>query len=336
MGNLTIEQLNHFEEFGFLKVENLIDPVKIIDPVIEEYHGVLNNLADELYAKGTISSKYEDLPFGERITKIYSDSGENYNQFFDFSLPQSGIKKDTPFWTGPAIFNALTHDSLLDAVESIIGNEIFSNPIQHVRIKVPDKHAPLDENGRMKFGTTPWHQDAGVATEEVDNTNMLTVWFPLMDANEENGCLQVVPGSHVGKVLTHCPGFNPTSGKKESILNGAFGLSIPTSEFEDQNAMAVPMKKGDALFFTKKTVHSALPNISDVIRWSFDLRYQPIGQPTGRDIFPGFVARSLENPEQILKDAETWNDQWHSTREKLSKEEQFAFNRWDGDDIACA
>ena len=336
MGNLTIEQLNHFEEFGFLKVENLIDPVKIIDPVIEEYHGVLNNLADELYAKGTISSKYEDLPFGERITKIYSDSGENYNQFFDFSLPQSGIKKDTPFWTGPAIFNALTHDSLLDAVESIIGKEIFSNPIQHVRIKVPDKHAPLDENGRMKFGTTPWHQDAGVATEEVDNTNMLTVWFPLMDANEENGCLQVVPGSHVGKVLTHCPGFNPTSGKKESILNGAFGLSIPTSEFEDQNAMAVPMKKGDALFFTKKTVHSALPNISDVIRWSFDLRYQPIGQPTGRDIFPGFVARSLENPEQILKDAETWNDQWHSTREKLSKEEQFAFNRWDGDDIACA
>ena len=336
MGKLTNEQLSHFEEFGFLKVENLIDPEKIIDPIIEEYHGVLSNLADELYAEGKISSKYEDLPFGERITKIYSDSGENYNQFFDFSLPQTGIKEDTPFWTGPAIFNALMHESLLDAVESIIGKEIYSNPIQHVRIKVPDKHAPRDENGMIKFGTTPWHQDAGVATKEVDNTDMLTVWFPLMDANEENGCLQVVPGSHVGKVLTHCPGFNPKTGKKESILNGGFGLSIPTTEFEDQNAMAVPMKKGDALFLTKKTVHSALPNISDAIRWSFDLRYQPIGQPTGRDIFPGFVARSLENPDQIIKDAETWDDLWHSTRDKLSKEEQFAFNRWDGDDIACA
>ena len=44
-------------------------------------------------------------------------------------------------------------------------------------------------------------------------------------------------------------------------------------------------QKVDDLFLTKKTVHSALPNISDVIRWSFDLRYQPIGQPTGRDIF---------------------------------------------------
>ena len=165
---------------------------------------------------------------------------------------------------------------------------------------------------------------------------MASCFIMLDKATKENGCLQVVPGSHVGKVLTHCPGFNPKTGKKESILNGGFGLSIPTTEFEDQNAMAVPMKKGDALFLTKKTVHSALPNISDAIRWSFDLRYQPIGQPTGRDIFPGFVARSLENPDQIIKDAETWDDLWHSTRDKLSKEEQFAFNRWDGDDIACA
>jgi len=213
MGRLTKDQLNHFSEFGFLKVENLIDPEKIIDPIIEEYHTVLGNLADELYAEGKISSKYEDLEFGERVTKIYAESGEVYNQYFDFSLPQSGIKKDTPFWAGPAVFNALRCESLLDAVESIIGDEIFSNPIQHVRIKVPEAEAPRDENGMVKFGATPWHQDAGVATEEVDNTNMLTVWFPLMDASEENGCLQVVPGSHEGKVLTHCPGFNPKTGK---------------------------------------------------------------------------------------------------------------------------
>ena len=46
MATLTKEQLDHFKEFGFLKVENLIDPEKIIDPVIEEYHQVLSNLAD--------------------------------------------------------------------------------------------------------------------------------------------------------------------------------------------------------------------------------------------------------------------------------------------------
>ena len=100
--------------------------------------------------------------------------------------------------------------------------------------------------------------------------------------------------------------------------------------------MAVPMKKGDALFLTKKTVHSALPNISDKIRWSFDLRYQPIGEPTGRDIFPGFVARSKKNPEDVLYDPQIWHDMWKDTRDNLAKEEQFAFNRWDGEDPACA
>ena len=82
MGRLTKDQLNHFSEFGFLNVENLIDPEKIIDPIIEEYHTVLGNLADELYAEGKISSKYEDLEFGERVTKPWSaveaetDSGD--------------------------------------------------------------------------------------------------------------------------------------------------------------------------------------------------------------------------------------------------------------------
>ena len=71
MATLTKEQLDHFKEFGFLKVENVIDPEKIIDPIIDEYHQVLSNLADILFEEGKITSKYEDLPFGERVTKIY-------------------------------------------------------------------------------------------------------------------------------------------------------------------------------------------------------------------------------------------------------------------------
>ena len=335
MATLTKEQLDHFKEFGFLKVENLIDPEKIIDPVIEEYHQVLSNLADTLFEEGKITSKYTDLPFGERVIKIYAEADEVYNQFFDFSLPQGSIKKDTPFWAGPAVFNALKCESLLDAVESIIGKEIYSNPIQHVRIKIPEKFSPRDEDGFVKFGATPWHQDAGVATKEIDKTNMLTVWFPLMDADEENGCLQVVPGSHDGKVLTHCPGFNPKTGEAFPALS-AQGLQIPPTLFKSEHAMSVPMKKGDALFLTKKTVHSSLPNISDKIRWSFDLRYQPIGQPTGREIFPGFVARSERNPENTLNDPKKWLTLWENTRDKLAAEEQFSFNRWDGDDPACA
>lgn len=325
MPSLTKEQLEHFDEFGFLAVQELFDPTEVIDPIIEEYAGVLDRLADELYARDDISSRYEELPFGDRVTKIYAESGAVHNQYFDFSLPQKGIKPDTPFWAGPAVFDALTNRRLLDAVETIVGPEIYSNPVQHVRIKIPEAESPRDEHGNPVFGVTPWHQDNGVVTSEADETNMLTVWFPLVDASVENGCLQVVPGSHRGQLLTHCPGYR-----------GATGLQIPEKLFAANTAMPVPLKRGGALFLTKMTVHSSLPNNSDRIRWSFDLRYNPIGQATGRASFPGFVARSRSHPETELHDPQQWYEMWRNARDTLAQQADPAYNRWNSEDPVCA
>ena len=325
MPALTAEQKEHFEEYGFVHVEDVFDPEADIDPVIDEYAGVLDSLANKLLDEGKITSTYADLPFGDRVTKIYGESGEIHNQYFDFSLPQANVQPDTPFWAGPAIFGALTAPGVLDVAESIVGPEVYSNPVQHVRIKVPESVSPRDEDGNVMFGVTPWHQDAGVVNPEADDTHILTVWFPLMDANVENGCLTVVPGSHRGELLTHCPGYNDKP-----------GLQIPENLFDYGDSMPVPVKKGGALLLTKMTVHSSLPNVSDRIRWSFDLRYQPTGQATGRSVFPGFVARSASNPGSELHDAGIWYEMWKSTRDSLAIGEQPSFNRWDSNDPSCA
>ena len=114
------------------------------------------------------------------------------------------------------------------------------------------------------------------------------------------------------------------------------GTQIPDHLFELGDAMPVPVKKGGALLLTKKTVHASLPNISDRIRWSFDLRYQPVGEATGREAFPGFVARSATNPDSELRNAETWYEMWRDTRDSLAVGEQPSFNRWNLDDPSCA
>ncbi len=327
MPAMTKEQLEHFEHFGFVTAEGVIDPEEVIDPVVDEYAGVLDSLAEELYEEGKIRSKHEDLEFGERMIQVYQDSGEIHQGYFDFTLPQRGVTEETPFWAGPAVFNAMTSPDLLDAVESFIGPEIYSNPVQHIRIKVPESRSPRDHLGRVKFGVTPWHQDLGVVTPDADDSLILTVWYPLMDADEENGCLQVIPGSHRDEeLLTHCPG-----GKK--VLGS---LHVPESEFEVGTAVSVPLKKGDALFMTRYTIHSSLPNVSDRVRFSMDLRYNPIGQSTGRTSFPGFVARSRSNPESELHDPVAWNQSWLDARSALAKGEEAPFNRWDGDHPVCA
>ena len=328
MPSLTKDQLAHFKEYGYVVVPGVFDPATTIDPVISEYHGVLDSLAKTLHAQGKVSSDYASLPFGERVTKVYAESKAIHNQFFDFSLPQKDVKDDTPYWAGPAVFNTLTAPSLLDAVQSVIGPEIYSNPVQHVRIKPPESMAPRDENGNVMFGATPFHQDNGVVTEEADETFMLTVWFPLMDANEENGCLVVVPRSHRGRLLDHCPA-------SPSVAKNA-GLHIPDTLFNREDAVAVPMKKGDALFMHKLTIHASLPNLSSRIRWSFDLRYNPIGQKTGRGVFPGFVARSRAHPGAELHSPVEWDRMWAATRAVLASSTQVAFNRWRTDNPVCA
>ncbi len=321
MAFLTEEQVTQFRDEGYLVVEDLFDPVEDLDPIIEEYKGVLDKLADELYAAGEISSTYRELPFGPRLIEICKESGKVHAQYFDFSLPQANVKEDTPFWAGPAVFRSLTNAKLLDAVESIIGSEIYSNPVQHVRLKPPEHLTPKGENGRVQLGKTPVHQDNGVVLPEADQTEMLTVWFPLWDATVENGCLCVWPGSHRRGLLDHCP--------------SPIGLRVP-GKLLDGKAKSIPLKRGSALFLDKLTLHASHSNHSDNIRWSFDLRYNPIGQPTGRGYFPGFVARSRQNPASELTDPAEWHRLWAQARHKLATEGAGVFNRWTAENPVCA
>jgi phytanoyl-CoA hydroxylase len=322
MGSLTREQIAQFEEEGYLLVRGLFNPEEDLDPIIEEYKGVLDGLASELYAKGEISSTHDDLPFSERLIRVYQESGKVHAQYFDFSLPQANVQPDTPFWAGPAVFSALRNERLLDAVESLIGPEIYSNPVQHVRMKPPERLTPKNEQGRVQLGKTPVHQDNGVVTPDADETQMLTVWFPLTRATVKHGCLTVWPGSHRKGLLDHCP--------------TDIGLGIPGKLMGGSKAIPMPMERGDALFMHRLTAHASFSNTSDEVRWSFDLRYNPIGQPTGRSHFPGFVARSRQHPELELRDPTGWESLWRETRDHLATIEMGKFNRWNSENPVCA
>ena len=331
MSFLDQSQINRFNSEGYLVVENAFDPKVVLDPLIEEYKGVLDSLANELYVKKLIKSKYSDYDFSERLTRICEESGKIHAQYFDFSLPQNGIKKDTPMWHGPAVFRVLSNKHILDIVEDVIGSEIYSNPIQHVRLKPPESRTPVYAGTKtVQLGATPWHQDNGVANEDADMTNMLTVWIPIWDASVEDGCLHVVPSSHIEGLKTHCP----QSDRKDA--RGGFGLHIPDKLFRKNDAIPLPMKRGSVLLLNKMTCHGSLPNKSNRIRWSLDLRYNPIGEPTGRNTFPGFIARSKKNPNSELHDPIVWAESWLKARHDLSIAEEQTYNRWSTEHPACA
>jgi phytanoyl-CoA hydroxylase len=324
--HLTDEQLDTFWRQGFIVIDDVIDVDAYIKPMIEEYQGVIDRLADDLYAAGEITSKYEELPFGKRLIKIQQESNKVHARAFDFSLPFKGVKHNTPCHFGPAVFKMLRNPGLLDVAESIIGPEIYSNPVQHVRLKTPEHLTPVDpKTGRAMLRATEWHQDASVVVADADETNMLTIWLPINEATVENGCLAVVPKNHEEGLLQHC-------------ITTERDKHLPEKFFDADRALPVPMKPGSALFMHRMTPHCSLSNNSDDVRWSMDLRYNPTGQPTGRPEFPGFVARSRRDPASELNDPTVWRKLWMDTRERMSAHPEMVgtFSRWKENEEGCA
>jgi phytanoyl-CoA hydroxylase len=315
---LTTEQKDFFDAQGYLVIEDVLDQKTVMDPVREEYTALLGGLYAGWHAEGRVPSP-EGLDFHGKLLTAYR-AGCDWFQPMDISLPGGEIGPDTPFHFGQAVLDMITSPGLLDVAESLLGPEITSNPIQHVRIKPPAADLRTDEV-RAHITATDWHQDRGVTHESADGTRMITVWIAVSDATPENGCLVVQPGRHKGELLPHCE-------KKQ--------IGIPDQFIDRRAATALPVRSGGIVIFHPQTPHASLVNRTQQFRWSFDIRFNVTGQPTGRDHFPSFVARSRANPDLELRDARTWRMMWEETRARLAAQPHIFLYRWDSSAPVCA
>src|SRR5688572_19215087 len=67
--------VEQFEDQGYVLIEDLLDPVRDLDPVVREYEAVLERVAAEWCAERKISLTYADLPFAQRFAHILNDAG---------------------------------------------------------------------------------------------------------------------------------------------------------------------------------------------------------------------------------------------------------------------
>ena len=315
---LNSDQIKKFETEGYLVVPDLM-PTNICEQVNTKYTDLLNSLYEVWFAEGLVQTPGGELDFWGKLLSAYQ-AGCDYFQPMDISLPGDRIIADTPFHIGPAVFNMLTAVPLLDVVEQLIGPELTSNPIQHVRLKPPSVKLDLAE-ARAHITATDWHQDRAVALEDADQTDMVTVWLAMTDATVENGCLQVQPQTSGQTILPHCA--RSQTGIADGFLN-------------ESSAVPLPVKAGGAVLFHPLTPHASLTNVTDGFRWSFDIRFNATGQPTGRSHFPDFVVRSRAHPETELSDWRVCKAQWEEARARLAAVPHIDIHRWSADTPYCA
>ena len=321
---LDAAALARFDRDGFLLIAGALDP-RDFDALKAEYEGVVDRAAADLLARGAIADAHPSLPFGERVAVLAEESDGALHTYLDITLPQKGLSADLPPMSdGPAVFGLLTHPGLLDIAEAALGcGELLSNPTQHIRVKPPASRLEGHSQIVGEMAQTVWHQDLGTVSAEADDTAMLTLWIPISPSTEENGCLLVAPGSHRRGLVTH---------ERSQVANYSRSSSpqaIP-DELVGPERLPLPMMPGDVCLLHRETMHASLPNLSDDIRWSVDIRYNPVGQATGRPWFPSFIARSRSQPERELRSAAAWREMWCEARARLIAEppDFSLFQRW--------
>ncbi len=328
MNRLTQDQLQQFNQDGYLVVEGILDPEEDIKILEEEYSAVLDREAKRLQSEGKQTASGDSMSFLERFTCMILE-GNLTHQALDICLPPK-FEEDTPMHMGPAVFNhILRNPRILDVIEQLLGPEIYSNAVQHIRVKPPQRTVPVEMQNPL-LSATGWHQDLGVIDPEADKSEVISVWVAVTEATVENGCLVVIPGSHKGELVPHCP-----DGEKHGNHQPS---TIPDKFLDKGKSRPLPIPQGATIFFQKTLMHSALANESDTVRWSFDLRYNPVGQPNGRSWYPGFVARSRENPDSELRDAIKWKEMWVQARSRMVQTGVAGrpFTRWSPDHPGCA
>jgi phytanoyl-CoA hydroxylase len=270
-GVLTESQVRAFHEDGFLLLPSVLSDDDL-EPIIREFEDAVDEKARAAFAEGRLRSLYEDEPFERRLALIDRDCDEVFYALFGKSHH------------GQALFDLMRHPKLLDLVESLVGPEIYSHPTFNVRPKLPQHERTV----------VPWHQDSAYLTPDADDTLIVACWVPLVDATPENGCMEVIVGSHRHGVVQHANVYHYLDIEPECLPPG--------------EQRVVPVPKGGVLLLHNLTVHRSVPNVSDTIRWSVDLRWQDPALPTGRDFVPGFLARSAARPEAVVADRQAWID----------------------------
>jgi hypothetical protein len=154
-------------------------------------------------------------------------------------------------------YHALKHHPALIALfERMLGGPILPHPRVLMRNIFP---------ARDEF-TTKAHQDF---PNVQGSTEVFTAWIPLIACPMEVGPLQVATGSHTQGVFDF------------HIAAGAGGIEI-VDPLQDQwvsNGFAL----GDVLIFHSMAVHKGVPNRSDRLRMSMDVRYQLVSEPFNAD-----------------------------------------------------
>jgi phytanoyl-CoA hydroxylase len=226
---LSAEDVAFYQEQGYLAMEGLLSPDEV-----EAAKVALSELVarDDLKARGVqvqIEPFYREGQVDARVTD-----------------PELTVRKVWMFAElSPVLAQISAHPRLTAVLDQLI--EPGHRMIQDMALIKPPFH------GSEK----PWHQDTAYF-DFLPLGGIIGVWIALDAATVANGCMQVIPGSHLAGPTAH---FHLRD------------CQLPDDRVQVDKAHVVPLEPGGVLLFSGLIHHGTPPNLSGDRRRALQYHY---------------------------------------------------------------
>jgi phytanoyl-CoA hydroxylase len=227
--NVGPAELARFHQTGYLAIQTAFND--------EEVQAALNGLLDLIDGK---NPAYEGLHFEDRA--------KDQLHLLTREEKQDAVRKVWKFVEYDARLKALSaHPKLLSVVSRLMNDTPFM--FQDMALLKPPRI------GREK----PWHQDTAYF-DIPHSTVVVGAWIALDEATVENGCMHILPGSHLNGPIVHF--------KRRD-------WQICDRHVKNDNDTVVPLRPGGVLLFHGLMHHGTPTNYSPNRRRALQYHYRP-------------------------------------------------------------
>jgi len=210
----------------------------------------------------------------------------------DHALDQAAVARDDgagnkvrlSLWNHPGdgIYGMVARcRRMVDSVEQLLGGEVY-----HYHSKMILKDARTG-------GAWAWHQDYGYWYQNgLLFPDLCSVMIAVDAATKENGCLEVLKGSHRMGRINHVLSGDQAGADLERVTEAEKRLEKVYCE----------MAPGDAVFFHANTLHCSGPNRSENPRWAMICCYNSAANdPYKESHHPGYTPLEKVDDSEVLR-----------------------------------
>jgi phytanoyl-CoA hydroxylase len=229
---INAEHMRQYWTDGFIAVNNVFAPVEVADAIAGLTHLIRGS--NPTY-KGVLLE--EAIANNMDVDAVPPDEREQY------------VRKVMKFVDFDARLKAMsTQATFVGIAQRLIGSSLVMSQDMAL-LKLP-------HIGREK----PWHQDTAYFNFKPFD-GVIGTWTALDAATPENGCVHVIPGSHLRGPQPHYHDRD---------------CQLPDEEVDVENDLVVPLKPGGALFFHGLLYHGTPPNQSLSKRRALQFHYASV------------------------------------------------------------